>query len=73
MRRGGSFGLLALVVVMGIVLFLVAQAWKKAAPEAPALDTAAWEETSDRPNLDEARQQTDAHTQDVEDALASID
>lgn len=78
-RNKSSFGLVALVVVMGVVLFLVAQAWKKLTPESGDVAEAAHTEIreaagpGDLPRLDDVRQSTDSHAEDVQDALASLD
>jgi len=76
-RRGGSFGLVVLVVVLAVVLLLVARSWRAVAPQAisvsaprvtdPALGS------GDLPDLNETRRRTDTHAAQVQDALAEIE
>lgn len=81
-----SLSLLVLVVVMGAVLLLVAEAWKRFGPAAVAVrDARASEPLDDHgqtqagdelrsgrlPRLREAQERTDAHAGDVRQALDS--
>lgn len=82
-RLSGGFGLVMLVIVVAIVLLLTARAWNAVAPTAadvrdagapvPA-DVRGEATTATRdgslPRLDEVRQRTGAHAEDVADALA---
>jgi len=85
-KKSGSWGLVMLVVVMAVVLLLVAQSWKKVAPQAidvsrPASvasdhgDAAAGAavRSGELPGLEELRQGTDAHAADVQQALAGTE
>ena len=88
-RRGGSFGIVVLVVVLAIVLLLVARSWRAVAPEAidvsgpgggaMVLDdrgqTGAGDavRSGELPDLREMQQNTDAHAQRVGDALAETE
>ena len=75
-RRGSSFGMVMLVVVMAIVLLLVARGWREVAPtavelndETPALPAEVGREL---PGLGEMRQATGEHVEQLE-ALAGSD
>ena len=85
-RKGGSFGILVLVVTMAIVLLLVARQWKAVAPTAAQItgpgahgvvdghgQTEASEEVGSGalPDLNEMKQETTEHAQQVEEALAA--
>ena len=85
-RKGGGFGMVILVVVMAVVLLLVARAWKSMAPTAAQLPAAqstdgidphgqddAAEAAGGLPNLEETRQETDRHKQQVQEALENIE
>ena len=78
--KGGSFGLLALLIVMGIVLLLVAKNWQMIADTAMPGghshgEAEAGEEvkSGDLPNLEQTQAATDAHADDVGAALEEID
>jgi len=78
--KGGSFGLLALLIVMGIVLLLVAKNWQVIAntvmPGGHSHgETEAGEQVQagDLPNLEQTQAATDAHADDVGAALEEID
>ena len=86
LRGGIGFGFVMLLVTLAIVLFLVARSWESMAPTATQLDEpeALLEKhgqtqpqgvrnVGELPNLDEMRQATDAHAQEVQDALAEIE
>ena len=88
MRKGAGLGLVALAIVMLVVLLLAARQWRSVAPTAAQLrddgspsvvDThgetgaAAAIRSGGLPDLREARQQTDAHAAQLEEALAEID
>ena len=83
-----SFGMILLMVVMVIVLMLVAQAWQKFGPaaiavtdidSAPVVDdhgqTGAGEEirSGRLPRLQETKEATDAHAEQVQEALNGIE
>ena len=86
---GGGFGLIMLVIVMGVVLMLVAKAWENVGSTVVDLDRAgnmvgpldshgqddAAEEirSGDLPRLSEMEQRTDAHATEVGNALEEID
>ena len=85
-KKGGSFGILLLVVTMAIVLLLVARQWKAVAPAAAQItdpaarglvddhgQTEAGEEVGSGalPDLNEMKQETNEHAQQVEEALAA--
>jgi len=86
-RRGGSVGIAILIVTMAIVLILVSRAWHRLAPTAidvgharpVAVEDHGETEASDAvnagdlPDLDEMRQETDKHAQQVGDALSEIE
>lgn len=81
-RQGGGFGVVMLLVVVAIVLWLTARAWKNLAPTAAEIrnPTASSHEAAKagvppsdnpplRPSLRDMKQNTSAHTEGVEDAL----
>jgi hypothetical protein len=85
-RRGGSFGILVLVVTLAIVLLLVARQWKSIAPTATQLSgpdssgviddhgqSGAGEEvrSGTMPDLNEMQQETNEHAEQVQEALAA--
>jgi hypothetical protein len=76
---GGSLGLVLLVVVMAVVLLLVARSWRAVAPQARAVtaprvtDPALTASPGELPDLDETRKRTDAHAQQVQDALNEVE
>jgi hypothetical protein len=79
MKKNGSFGLVLLVVVMAIVLLLVAQNWKAAAPRLTetmraqprtAATDGAPGSSQALPNVGEMKQSTDGHAAAVQEALA---
>ena len=85
-RKGSGFGLVMLVIVMLAVLLLVAKSWRSVAPTAIqittpdgeiSVSTPGTEGIADNPgglpNLNEMRQNTSAHTDQVQDALQQID
>jgi hypothetical protein len=73
--KGSGFGMVMLLVVLAVVLFLVARSWNRVAPEALAVDAHGQPEAAeairsgDLPGLNEMRQQTDAHADEVEAIL----
>jgi hypothetical protein len=88
MRKGGGFGMLMLVVVLAIVLLLVARHWKAVAPTAVQVheypsaapvdahgedEAGAALQSGTLPDLNDMRQATDAHAQQVQDALEEIE
>jgi len=78
-QRGGGFGLVVLVVVLAVVLLLVARSWRAVAPEARAVtapritDPQLTGSGGDLPDLQETGRRTDAHAQQVQDALAEAE
>ena len=89
MRKGGGIGFVLLVVVLAVVLLLVARSWKSVAPTAIQVtnggegdvvvpdhgEAAAGAAVSsgNLPDLNEMQQETDAHAQQVQEALAAAD
>ena len=87
MRRSlGGFGLVLVVIVVAIVLLLTARAWNAVAPTAAELRDPPDPATADvreaattavrdgsLPRLDDLRQRTGAHSEDVANALAEAD
>jgi len=78
--RGGSFGLLGLLIVMAIVLVLVAKNWEMLAstmsPGSNAhgeAEAAAEVQSGELPDLQQTRAATDDHTDEVNAALEQID
>ena len=86
--KGGSFGMIALVIVMAVVLFLVAQAWNRLVPEAVETTKSLTPTTvhdhgqagagaavrsGDLPDLDATRDATGVHSADVQQALDAIE
>jgi len=78
--RGGSFGLLGLLIVLAIVLTLVVKNWQKIAyttgPGADAhgeQEAAAEVKSGELPNLQQTQSATDDHTNEVNAALEQID
>ncbi len=67
--RGGSFGLVVLVIVMAVVLILVAQAWEQVGPGATVEAVG----SGDLPGLNQVRETTDAHSEEVGQALTAIE
>ena len=85
-KLSGGFGLVMLVIVVAIVLLLTARAWNAVAPTAADLRDAAAPVPADvrdaattatrdgsLPRLDDVRQRTGAHAEDVANALAQAD
>jgi hypothetical protein len=87
-KRGSGIGMVMLVVVLAIVLLLVARNWRSVAPTAmqisdPELGSAvddhgqteagAAVRSGQLPDLNDMRQQTAAHSQDVQEALEAIE
>jgi len=87
-RRGSGFGFVLLVVVLAVVLLLVARSWRSVAPTAVQVATPAGAVSVDAhgeeaaaaavrrgalPDLREMRQETGAHAQEVQDALAATE
>jgi len=78
--KGGSLGLLALLIAMGIVLLLVAKNWQVIANtvgpgghahgEAEAAEAV---RSGDLPNLEQTQAATDAHADAVGAALEEIE
>jgi hypothetical protein len=78
--KGGSFGLLGVLIVLAIVLYLVAQNWQKLAfTTAPGADAhgehaaSAEVQSGDLPDLPQTQAATDDHTAEVNAALEQID
>ena len=87
-KMGGGFGLIMLVVVMAVVLLLVAKQWKAVAPTALQLDdgtpmvvpeTHGEDAAGDAlqrgglPDLNQMRQATDQHAQQVQETLEEVE
>lgn len=87
-KQGSGIGLVILVIVMAVVLLLVTKAWKSMSPSAmQAIDSAVASprSTSDKdnkkenagslnlPDLEEMGENTDEHTEEVEEALDLIE
>jgi hypothetical protein len=87
-KMGGGFGLVMLVVVMAVVLLLVAKQWKAVAPTAMQLDDgtpmvvpethgedAAGEalQRGGLPDLNQMRQATGQHAQEVQETLEEVE
>jgi hypothetical protein len=78
-RKLGSIGLLVLVIAMAVVLVLVAKSWTAVAPTATEIragtaasgDDAAGDD--DMPGMSDMKRETDAHADDVREAMAAID
>jgi len=81
-RQGGGFGVLILLVVVAIVLFLAARAWKGVMPEAsqsirpsaPVSDHGQTEaagevRSGNLPDMNEMRNRTSDHADSLRDAL----
>ena len=88
MRKGAGLGLVAMVIVLVVVLLLAARQWRSVAPTAvqladdgsPSVVDAHGEtgaatavRAGGLPDLQEAREQTTAHAEQLEEALAEID
>ena len=78
--KGGSFGLLGVLIVLAIVLYLVAQNWQKIAyTTGPGTDShgeteaAAEVKSGELPDLQQTQSATDDHTAEVNAALDQID
>ncbi|HXV77968.1 MAG TPA: hypothetical protein VD788_16785 [Candidatus Polarisedimenticolaceae bacterium] len=84
MRRGSAVGMVVLLIALVVVMLLVARSWRELAPSAIELsrprtgaDPRAAHGDADAggapddglPGLDEARQHTDRHAAEVQDAL----
>ena len=87
-RHGGGFGVVMLLVVGAIVLLLAAKAYNRVAPSAiegtsPSgpmsvsahgeTEAAGQVKSGGLPGLNDARQLTDAHAQQVQQALEEIE
>jgi len=85
-RGGGGFGLVMLVVVMAVVLLLVARAWRETAPTAIEVtqptsfverhdhgQPEAVRALGDMPRLNDVRQRTGEHAEELEEALAATE
>jgi hypothetical protein len=59
--KGSGIGMIMLLVVLAVVLFLVSHSWKAVAPEAVS--------SGDLPDLNDMRQRTDAHAEEVQAIL----
>ena len=89
MRKGGGIGFVLLAVVMVVVLLLVARSWKSLGPTAIQVthggesgaivpdhgesQAGAAVASGDLPGLNQMQQETDAHAQQVQEALAATD
>lgn len=82
-RKMGSIGILILVVTMAVVLILVARSWSSLAPTAaeiravqgdsPGVERESGTGDRDFPGMSEMKQTTDAHAEDVQEAMAAIE
>ena len=87
-RRGGSIGMIILIVTAAIVLFLVARNWQAVAPIATSLDAAgngapindhgqtgagAALRQGNLPGLQDMRDETNAHADELQEAMQQID
>ena len=86
-KQASGFGFVILVVVLVVVLFLVAKSWRSVAPtaaqiqggEAPIVDdhgeagAAEAQRSGELPDLNEMRQETDAHAQQVQEAFEATE
>ena len=87
-RKGSGIGFVVLIVALAIVLLLVAKNWRSVAPQAiqvtdPNLgatvddrgQTEAGEEvrSGQLPDMNDMRRQTDAHAQQVQEALEATE
>jgi len=87
-KMGGGFGMVVLVVVMAIVLLLVAKQWKAVAPTAMQLDdgtpmvvpeTHGEDQAGEAiqrgglPDLNQMRQATGEHAQQVQETMAEVE
>ena len=84
LKVGGGLGFVMLLVVVAIVLVLAARAWQEAAPNALLLDEPqsvvddhgqpeAREALANLPGLNEVRDSTAAHADELERALAETE
>ena len=85
--KGSGFGLVMLLVVLVVVLLLAARSWEKVTPTAAEVaqpasplgpfsdhgQTKAAGEVRRLPGLNEMRQNTAEHTEQVEETLAEIE
>ena len=71
--RGAVFGLALLLIVMAVVLYLSAENWRAVAPQVQELGAseALPGDEGKLPGLSEMQAETDAHAQELEDALAA--
>ena len=85
-KLSGGFGLVMLVIVVAVVLLLTARAWNAVAPTAADLREASAPVPADvrgaatsatrdgsLPRLDDVRQRTGAHAEDLANALAETE
>ena len=83
-RRGSGFGMVMLVITLLAVLLLVARSWRSVAPGATRIPDRTLvrssgdgksddDPTAGLPDLRDAQRETDAHAQQVQDAMAGID
>jgi hypothetical protein len=87
-RQGGGFGVVMLLVVVAIVLLLVARSWKSVAPTAVQVstpagkvavpdhgdrDAAAAATSGNLPDLNDARRETGAHAEQLQDAMKQVE
>jgi len=86
-KQGSGFGFVILAVVLVVVLLLVARSWRSVAPTAAQIqggeggvvddhgetDAAAAQRSGDLPDLNEMREETDAHAEQVQEALEATD
>ena len=89
MRKGGGIGFVLLAIVMVVVLLLVARSWKSLGPTAIQVtnggdsgvvvpdhgdsQAGAAVASGNLPGLNEMQEETDAHAQQVQEALAATD
>jgi hypothetical protein len=87
-KQGSGFGFVILVVVLAVVLLLVARAWRSVAPTAAQIqggdapiavedhgeeEAGEAQRSGDLPDLNEMRDETDAHAQAVQEALEATE
>lgn len=87
-RRGSSFAMILLLIVMGVVLVLSAMAWRSVAPEAREatdalnggplndggqVETGEVVRSGELPRLEDAQRETDQHSARVQEALNAIE
>ena len=77
--RGALIGFVLVVVVAAIVLYLSAENWKSVAPQVQEIVSSEessqvlGEEGGELPGLGEMKAETDAHSKELEEALAATE